>query len=133
MTTENGITHTHEQIDGASESLPEWAKKHRNVFAVAAMLGEDDETRFPQPEAIVAGAMSELNEGDVAALLAQLHVAVLMMIDQIASGAEMGEKAFRRMFKTLLNHMLDAAGVTQTDQIESDSQTTETNTQKESK
>ena len=133
MTTNNGTTHTHEQIDTASESLLEWAKKHRNVFAVAAILGEDDETHFPQPEAIVAGAMSELNEGDVAALLAQLHVAVLMMIDQIALGAEMGEEAFRRIFKTLLNHMLDAAGVTQTDQIESDSQTIDTNTQKEIK
>ncbi len=133
MTTENGTTHTHEQIDAASESLLEWAKKHRNVFAVAAMLGEDDESYFPHPEAIVAGAMSELNEGDVAALLVQLHVAVLMMIDQIASGAEMGEEAFRRMFKTLLNHMLDAADVAQTDQIESDSQTTETNTRKEIK
>lgn len=133
MTTNNGTTHTHEQIDEASESLLEWAKKHRNVFAVAAMFGTDEETHFPHPEAIVAGAMSELEEGDVAALLAQLHVAVIMMIDQIAAGAEMGEEAFRRMFKTLLNHMLDAVGVTQTDQIKSDSQTTETSTRKEIK
>lgn len=131
MTTENGTTHTHEQIDTASESLLEWTKKHRNVFAIAAMLGEDDESHFPHPEAIVAGAMSELNEGDVAALLAQLHVAVLMMIDQIAAGAEMGETAFRRIFKTLLNHMLNEAGVTQVGQIESNPQITDTNTRKE--
>ncbi|MBL4697525.1 MAG: hypothetical protein JKX70_01690 [Phycisphaerales bacterium] len=131
MTTENGTTHTHEQIDAASESLLEWAKEHRNVFAVAAMFGTDEETHFPQPEAIVAGAISELNEGDVAALLAQLHVVVLMMIDQIASGAEMGEEAFRRMFKTLLNHMLNEAGVTQVGQIESNPQITDTNTRKE--
>tara|TARA_A100001391_G_C5052738_1_gene273905 strand:+ start:323 stop:724 length:402 start_codon:yes stop_codon:yes gene_type:complete len=133
MTTENGTTHTHQQIDGVSESLLEWAKKHRNVLAVAAMLGEDDETHYPHPEAIVAGAMSELKEGDVVALLVQLQVAVQMTIDQIAMDAEMGEEAFRRMFKTLLNHMLDAAGVTQADQIESDSQTSDTNTRKEIK
>lgn len=133
MTTGNGTPNMYEQIDAASESLLEWAKKHRNVFAVAAMLGEDDESHFPHSEGIVAGAMSELNEGDVAALLAQLHVAVLMMIDQIAAGAEMGEEAFRRMFKTLLIHMLHAAGVTKTDQIESDPQTTDTNTRKENK
>lgn len=133
MTTENETIHTHEQIDAASESLLEWAKKHRNVFAVAAMLGEDDESHFPHPEAIVAGAMSELKEGDVVALLVQLQVAVQMTIDQIARDADMGEEPFRRMFKTLLNHMFREAGVTQTDQIESDSQIVDTNTRKEIK
>jgi len=133
MTTENGTIHTHEQIDGASESLLEWAKKHRNVIAVAAMFGVDDESNFPQPEAIVSGAFDDLSETDIAALLAELNATVLMTLDQVAAGAEMGETAFRRIFNTLLNHMLHAAGVAQTDQIESDPQTTDTNTQKESK
>jgi len=133
MTTENETTHTHHEIDQASESLLEWAKENRNVFAVAAMFGEDNESHFPQPEAIVAAAMSEISEGDIAALIAQLHIAVLMMIDRIAEGAEMGEEAFRRLFNTLTNHMLHAAGVTQIGETASNSQTTDTKTQKEIK
>ena len=133
MTPENGTTHTHEQIDAASESLLEWSKEHRNVIAVAAMFGVDDESNIPQPEAIVSGAFDELSETDIAALLSQLHTTLLMTLDLMAKESQMGEEAFRRLFKTLLNDMLLAAGVAQTDQIESDSQTTETNTRKDSK
>lgn len=97
------------------------------------MYGEDDESHFPQPEAVVAGALSELDEGDAVALLVQLQVAVQMTIDQIAVDADMGEEAFRRMFKTLLHHMLKAAGVSQTDQFEPESQITDTITRKEIK
>ncbi|MBL4808638.1 MAG: hypothetical protein JKY43_01095 [Phycisphaerales bacterium] len=133
MTANMGTTHTHEQIDAASESLLEWAKAHRNVIAVAAMFGVDDESNIPQPEAIVSGAFDELSETDIAALLAELHATVLMTLGLIAKESQMGEEAFRRLFKTLLNHMLRAAGVAQTDQIESDAQTTDTNTRKEIK
>tara|TARA_R110002072_G_scaffold42064_11_gene118047 strand:- start:70536 stop:70937 length:402 start_codon:yes stop_codon:yes gene_type:complete len=133
MASENETTHTNQQIDAASESMLEWAKKHRNVLAVAAMYGEDDESHFPQPEAIVAGALSELDEGDAVALLVQLQVAVQMTIDQIARDADMGEETFRRMFKTLYNHMLNEAGVTTIDQIESESHSTDTKIRKEIK
>ncbi len=97
------------------------------------MYGEDDESHFPQPEAVVAGALSELDEGDAVGRLVQLQVAVQMTIDQIAVDADMGEEAFRRLFKTLLSHMLNETGITPTDQIESDSHFTETNTRKEIK
>ena len=133
MTAENGTTHTHEQIDEASESLLEWAKEHRNVIAVAAMFGVDDESNFPQPEAIVSGAFDELSETEIAALLAELHATVLMTLDLMAKESQMGEEAFRRLFKMLLNHMLHAAGVTQVGEVTSDTQTTDTNTRKEIK
>ncbi|MCC5824346.1 MAG: hypothetical protein JJU44_13795 [Planctomycetes bacterium] len=104
--------HTEAEIKAASEDLLEWAKRHRGALAVAAMLGEDDgPVPAARAEAIVAGAVGPLNEAEIAVLLAQLDVAVLVMLTQMAAGAEMGEERFRRLVNTARREMLDAAGL----------------------
>ena len=59
----------------------------------------------------MAGAVGTLNEAEMAVLLAQLDVAVLMVLSQMAAGAEMGEDAFRELVNTARREMLDAAGL----------------------
>jgi hypothetical protein len=111
MTDEN--THTADEITAAADGLLAWAKEHGSVLAVAATLGEDGDGPFPaaRPEALVAGAVGALNEVEVAVLLAQLDVAVLMVLSQMAAGAEMGEEAFRELVNQARRKMLDAAGL----------------------
>ena len=111
MTNDN--THTTDEIKTAADGLLAWAKEHGTVLAVAATLGEDHDGPVPaaRPEALVAGAVGTLNEAEVAVLLAQLDVAVLMVLTQIAAGAEMGEDAFRELVNKARREMLDAAGL----------------------
>ncbi len=109
----NGNTHTADEITAAADGLLAWAQKHGGVLAVAATLGEDRDGPVPaaRPEALVAGAVGKLNEAEIAVLLAQLDVAVLLVLSKMASGAEMGEAAFRDLVNTARREMLDAAGI----------------------
>lgn len=104
--------HSDDEIRAAADGLLAWAKEHRGTLAVAAMLGADD---GPAPaaraEAMVAGAVGALNEAEIAVLLAQLDVAVLLMLSQMAAGAEMGEERFRKIVNTARRAMLDGAGL----------------------
>jgi len=109
----HGHTHTADEITAAADGLLAWAKEHGGVLAVAATLGEDRDGPIPaaRPEALVAGAAGTLNEADIAVLIAQLDVAVLMVLSQMAAGAEMGEAAFRGLVNKTRREMLDAAGL----------------------
>ena len=111
MTNDN--THTADKIKTAADGLLAWANEHGAVLAVAATLGEDHDGPVPaaRPEAMVAGAVGKLNEAEIAVLLAQLDVAVLMVLAQMAAGAEMGEDAFRELVNQARREMLDAAGL----------------------
>ncbi|MEL6498410.1 MAG: hypothetical protein AAF937_10625 [Planctomycetota bacterium] len=111
MTNDN--THTADEIKTAADGLLAWAREHGAVLAVAAMLGEDHDGPIPaaRPEALVAGTIGTLNETEVAVLLAQLDVAVLLVLSQMAAGTEMGEDAFRELVNTARREMLDAAGL----------------------
>lgn len=111
MTNDN--THTADEITGAADGLLAWAREHGCVLAVAATLGEDSDGPVPaaRPEALVAGAVGTLNEAEVAVLIAQLDVAVLLVLSQMAAGAEMGEQAFRELVNKARREMLDAAGL----------------------
>jgi len=111
MTNDN--THTADEITAAADGLLAWAKEHRDVLAVAATLGEDRDGAVlaARPEALVAGAVGTLNEAEIAVLLAQLDVAVLMVLSQMAASAEMGEDAFRELVNTARREMLDSAGL----------------------
>lgn len=106
-------THSPEEINTAAEELLAWAKSHGSVLAVAATLGVDEDGPIPvaRPEAMIAGALATLREAEVAVLLAQLDVAVLITLSQMAAGAEMGEEAFRRIVNTARREMLDAVGL----------------------
>jgi len=110
MTNDN--RHTADEITAAANGLLEWAREHGGVLAVAATLGEDRDGPVPaaRPEALVAGAVGTLNEAEVAVLLAQLDVAVLLVLSQMAAGAEMGDAAFRELVNTARRELLDAAG-----------------------
>lgn len=109
----NNNTHTADEITAAADGLLAWAKQHGATLAVAATLGEDRYGPVPaaRPEALVAGAVGTLNETEIAVLLAQLDVAVLMVLSQMAAGAEMGEDAFRELVNKARREMLDAAGL----------------------
>ena len=111
MTNDN--THTANEIEAAADGLLAWAREHGAVLAVAATLGEDQDGPVPaaRPEALVAGAVGTLNEAEIAVLLAQLDVAVLMVLSQMAAGAEMSEQPFRELVNTARREMLDAAGL----------------------
>ena len=111
MTDDN--THTADEITAAADGLLAWAREHGGVLAVAATLGEDRDGPVPaaRPEALVAGAVGTLNEAEIAVLIAQLDVAVLMVLSQMAAGAEMGEDAFRELVNQARREMLDAAGL----------------------
>jgi hypothetical protein len=111
MTNDN--THTANEITAAADGLLAWAQEHGGVLAVAATLGEDRDGPVPaaRPEALVAGAVGTLNEAEIAVLIAQLDIAVLMVLSQMAAGAEMGENAFRKLVNQARAEMLDAAGL----------------------
>jgi hypothetical protein len=111
MTNDN--THTANEITAAADGLLAWAQEHGGVLAVAATLGEDRDGPVPaaRPEALVAGAVGTLNEAEIAVLIAQLAIAVLMVLSQMAAGAEMGENAFRKLVNQARAEMLDAAGL----------------------
>ena len=111
MTNDN--THTADEIKVAADGLLAWAMAHGGVLAVAATLGEDRDGPVPaaRPEALVAGAVGTLNEAEIAVLIAQLDIAVLMVLSQMAAGAEMGENAFRKLVNQARAEMLDAAGL----------------------
>ncbi|MFG0300410.1 MAG: hypothetical protein ACF8K1_12495 [Phycisphaerales bacterium JB047] len=110
-------THTADEITAAADGLLAWAKEHGAVLTVAATFREYRDGPVPaaRPEALVAGAVGTLNEAEVAVLLAQLDVAVLMVLSQMAAGAEMGEEAFRELVNRARREMLDAAGLDQCD------------------
>lgn len=109
----NEITHTPEEIDTAGGELLAWAAALGGVLAVAATLGEDTGGPVPaaRPEAMLVGAVGTLSETMVAVLLAQLEVAVLMMLSKMAPGAEMGEHKFRAIVNRTRREMLNAAGL----------------------
>ncbi len=109
----NDNTHTADEITAAADGLLSWAREHGCMLAVAATLGENRDGPIPaaRPEALVAGAVGMLNEAEVALLLAQLDVAVLMVLSQMAAGAEMGEQPFRGLVNKARREMLDAAGL----------------------
>jgi hypothetical protein len=104
--------HTEAEIKAAAEGLLQWAKEHGGVLAVAAMFGEDDgPIAATRPEAVVAGALGHLNELEIAVLIAQLDVAVLLMLGQIAASAEMGEANFRKIVNRTRQQMLAEEGL----------------------
>jgi hypothetical protein len=105
--------HTTDEIEAAGERLLAWAKGLGGVLVIAATLGKDPEDPFgaSRPEAVIAGAVGKLNEAEVALLLAQLEVAVLMVLSQMAPGAEMGEDGFRAIVAKARRAMLGAEGL----------------------
>lgn len=102
-----------EQIEAAGERLLAWARQTGGVLTVAAMLGRDEESGVmaSQPEALFVASMGELRETDIAVLLAQLEVAVLVILSRIAPHSDLGEDAFRRIVNTARKQMLDAKGL----------------------
>jgi hypothetical protein len=104
--------HTEAEIKAAAEGLLQWAKEHGGVLAVAAMFGDDDgPIAATRPEAVVAGALAHFNELEIAVLIAQLDVAVLLMLGQIAASAEMGEANFRKIVNRTRQQMLAEEGL----------------------
>jgi surfactin synthase thioesterase subunit len=83
------------------------------VLTIAAVLGPDPDSGgiAAQPEALFAASLGALNETEIAVLLAQLDVAVLTVLSQMAPHTEMGEDAFRRIVNTARKSMLDAEGL----------------------
>lgn len=106
-------TKTAAEIETAGERLLAWAREHGSVLAVAATLGEDVDgpVSAARPEALVAGAVGSLNETEIAVLIAQLDVAVLLTLSQMAAGADMGEETFRAIVNRTRREMLSAAGL----------------------
>jgi len=93
--------------------MAESAMKTSHVIAIAAVLGEDEASgeMVAAPEAVIAGSLGAFNEAEVAILLAQIEVAAIALISQMAPEAEMGEEAFRAIASTARRKMLDAEGL----------------------
>jgi len=106
-------TKTASEIDAAGERLLAWAKKTGGALAIAAVFGPDADSGgiAAQPEALFAASLDELSETEIAVLLAQLDVAVLTVLSQMATHTEMGEDAFRRIVNTTRRRMLEAEGL----------------------
>ncbi len=106
-------TKTAAEIEAAGGRLLAWAKQTGGVLTVAAMLGSDDESGglASQPEALFAASMGELEETEIAVLLAQLDVAVLVLLSRFAPHSDLGEDAFRRIVNDARRQMLDAEGL----------------------
>lgn len=109
-----------EQIEAAGEGLYAWVRETGGVLAIAAMMGDDEESGgiASRPEALIAGALGSCSEANIAVLIAQLDVAVLLMLSQMAEGAEMGEEKFRELVKTARKHMLDEEGLALCDECD---------------
>ncbi len=109
MMSENG-RHSEDEVQRACESLHGWVRERRATLAVAAMLAtqEGAPEGVSMPGLIVAGALGDLDEADIAVLLAQLEVAVMMSLGQLAEHAEMGEAAFRGIVRAARRHLLEA-------------------------
>lgn len=110
--SDNG-TKTAGEIDAAGERLLAWAKQTGGTLAIAAVFGPDPDSGgiATQPEALFAASLGELTETEIAVLLAQLDVAVLTVLSQMAPHTEMGEDAFRRIVNTTRREMLAAEGL----------------------
>ena len=106
-------TKTASEIDSAGERLLAWAKDTGGVLTIAATLGRDDESGgiASRPEALFAASMGGLSETEVAVLLAQLDVAVLVLLSRIAPHTDLGEQSFRRIVNNTRRQMLDDEGL----------------------
>lgn len=106
-------TKTVSEMNAAGERLLEWSKATGAVLAIAATFGSDDESggMVSRPEALFAASMGGLTETEVAVLLAQLDVAVLVLLSRIAPHTDLGEDAFRRIVNNTRRQMLDDEGL----------------------
>ena len=106
-------TKTASEILSAGERLLGWAKKTGGVLTIAATFGHDEESggMASRPEALFAGSMEGLTETEVAVLLAQLDVAVLILLSRIAPQTDLGEDEFRRIVNDTRQRMLDDEGL----------------------
>ena len=64
-----------------------------------------------RPEALFAASMGGLTETDVAVLLAQLDVAVLVLLSRIAPHTDLGEDEFRQIVNNTRRQMIDDEGL----------------------
>lgn len=98
---------TEAEFKGAGEGLMAWADQTAGVLAFAAMLASDEDSgsMASTPAAFFAGSLEGLTETDIAALLAQIHVAVLLFVSRFAGDSKMGADAFRRVFDTARTQM----------------------------
>ena len=101
-------TKTASEIEAAGERLLKWAQGVGGVLSIAATFGSDDESggMVSRPEALFAASMSGLTETEVAVLLAQLDVAILILLSRIAPQTDLGEDAFRRIVNDTRRRML---------------------------
>ena len=104
---------TANDINAAGERLLTWAKDTGGVLTIAATFGRDEESGgvASRPEALFAASMGGLTETEVAVLLAQLDVAVLVMLARIAPQTDLGEDAFRRIVNNTRRQMIDDGGL----------------------
>lgn len=104
---------TASEMNAAGERLLEWSKAIGGVLTVAATFGSDDESggMVSRPEALFAASMGGLTETEVAVLLAQLDVAVLILLSRIAPHTDLGEDAFRQIVNNTRRQMLDDEGL----------------------
>lgn len=106
-------TKTESEIKSAGERLLEWSKATGGALAIAATFGRDEESggMASRPEALFAASMGGLTETEVAVLLAQLDVAVLVLLSRIAPHTDLGEDAFRQIVNDTRRQMLDDEGL----------------------
>ncbi len=104
---------TTSEINAAGERLLKWAQGTGDVLTIAATFGHDEESggMASRPEALFAASMGGLTETEVAVLLAQLDVAVLILLSRIAPQTDLGEDAFRRIVNNTRRRMLDDEGL----------------------
>jgi surfactin synthase thioesterase subunit len=106
-------TKTASEMNAAGDRLLEWSKATGAVLAIAATFGSDEESGgiASRPEALFAASMGGLTETEVAVLLAQLDVAVLILLSRIAPQTDLGEDEFRRIVNETRRRMLDDEGL----------------------
>ena len=106
-------TKTASEIEAAGERLLAWAKDTGGVLTIAATFGHDEESggMATRPEALFAASMGGFSETEVAVLLAQVDVAVLILLSRIAPQTDLGEDAFRRIVNDTRRRMLDNEGL----------------------
>ncbi|GAB4545265.1 MAG: hypothetical protein Tsb0013_02980 [Phycisphaerales bacterium] len=104
---------TASEMTAAGERLLKWAQRAGDVLTIAATFGRDEESggMASRPEALFAASMGGLTETEVAVLLAQLDVAVLVLLSRIAPHTDLGEDAFRRIVNDTRRQMLDDEGL----------------------
>lgn len=104
---------TASEMNAAGERLLKWAQEVGDVLTIAVTFGRDEESggMASRPEALFAASMGRLTETEVAVLLAQLDVAVLILLSRIAPSTDLGEDAFRQIVNNTRRQMLDDEGL----------------------